>query len=358
MKKSSRILLVAILLVSLFSSCENKVSMLTVIHKDGSLHREVSFLADSTVMRGKDTSNKCFARILESNQWTKKWNVSEKDSRKSKLMCKASRDFASASEMAEAYPLTIGGKSILKDCRLERHFKGFYTDYTFSETYNDFSSLFKIPLIKYLDKEAASYWLTGKPNVMEGKSGYETQEYLENMNRQFDRWLTANIMNDVIDVLVDNYDSLKGIPISRKEILIKRDSLINYASEKGLSLANGSLGIGRTISTFFHSDYFMEPCKDNGFVDRKLQNKIELIFEGLSLLDVDYQLTMPGTKIIDCGQGIIKDNVISFRLTGVRLLSRDYTISASFRSTNYWAFIVTLLVIIIAVWTSVRLKKK
>jgi hypothetical protein len=47
--------------------------------------------------------------------------------------------------------------------------------------------------------------------------------------------------------------------------------------------------------------------------------------------------------------GKVDGNVISYRFSGERLLPHDYVISATSRVTHVWAYIATLLVIILAI---------
>ena len=47
--------------------------------------------------------------------------------------------------------------------------------------------------------------------------------------------------------------------------------------------------------------------------------------------------------------GKVDGNVISYRISGERLLPHDYVISASSRVTHVWAYIITILVIIVAI---------
>ncbi|MBO7597282.1 MAG: hypothetical protein J6T70_09590, partial [Bacteroidales bacterium] len=63
---------------------------------------------------------------------------------------------------------------------------------------------------------------------------------------------------------------------------------------------------------------------------------------------------MPG-EVTDSGNGYLSDGVITYILSGERLIPADYTITATSRQTNIWAYVVTIIVIILAigswVWT-------
>ena len=61
---------------------------------------------------------------------------------------------------------------------------------------------------------------------------------------------------------------------------------------------------------------------------------------------LDYVL--PG-KVIDGGDGVVEGNVIHYKFSGERLIPHPYVINATSRITNVWAFIVTFLVIVLAI---------
>ena len=62
----------------------------------------------------------------------------------------------------------------------------------------------------------------------------------------------------------------------------------------------------------------------------------------------NYDLKMPGT-VTEAGMGQYDGNVIHYRLGGERMIPGSYTITATSRVTNIWAFIVTFLIVFIAI---------
>ena len=67
-------------------------------------------------------------------------------------------------------------------------------------------------------------------------------------------------------------------------------------------------------------------------------------------------LVMPG-HVIDGGMGKVDGNVIHYRFSGERLLPHEYVISATSRVIHIWAYIVTILVIIIAIGSFIYRRK-
>ena len=58
---------------------------------------------------------------------------------------------------------------------------------------------------------------------------------------------------------------------------------------------------------------------------------------------------MPG-MIVNPGTGIIKDGIIHYSPTGERLIPGDYIITAASRVTHIWAYVVTVLIILVALF--------
>ena len=65
-------------------------------------------------------------------------------------------------------------------------------------------------------------------------------------------------------------------------------------------------------------------------------------------LKVDYRLVLPGT-IRDAGNGVLEQGAVRFRLTGNRLVPHDYTLAATSRAINIWAFVLTALILLAAI---------
>ena len=81
--------------------------------------------------------------------------------------------------------------------------------------------------------------------------------------------------------------------------------------------------------------------------DNRLDEKYKY-YSFLVMMKPTLDYVMPG-KVIDAGAGVIDGDVIHYRLGGERMIPGDYTITATSRVTNVWAFVVTILVVLLAV---------
>ena len=117
-----------------------------------------------------------------------------------------------------------------------------------------------------------------------------------------------------------------------------------------------SEGIKQNIDAYFHTDAF---TTFSGF-KWALEKSLEDYETGYSFyfvnLYMNYDLVMPGT-VIDAGIGQVVNDTVRYRLSGERLLPHDYAITATSRKANIWAFIVTGLVILLAIGSFVYGRK-
>ena len=251
-------------------------------------------------------------------------------------------------------PLNLNGSRIQSKATLEKHFRWFYTEYTFTETFISVADTFKIPVYDYADKDVVSYWFTGQPNLMQGLTGAEVAQRIDTMETWVDKWVNANLYQSVFEYMVDNYDSIPNPPVSKERFVELRDSVYIYIISKNNNALD--IDIPNTYKEFFHSDSYAAFFDDDAPLGEGLSDKLSTQLNIFGF-DVPYVLTMPGT-VVNPGIGVIKDGDIYFRLTGERLIPGDYTITATSRVTHIWAYIVTVLIIILAIGSFIYRRKK
>ena len=216
------------------------------------------------------------------------------------------------------------------------------TDYTFTETFTyEDSTLFPIPLSRFLSTDTVSFWFTGQPNLTQGLSGAEAKEQLDNIEKKINQCTNANWFYEISNVIIANYDKIQNPPVSKERFSSVRDSLVMQPcvlnADEGEGLRNH---IPNQIGKVFQSDSYTQFLKtyEGGF-----EPYVQLFSFG-----TNYDLKMPGT-VTEAGMGQYDGNVIHYRLGGERMIPGSYTITATSRVTNIWAFIVTFLIVFIAI---------
>ena len=360
-------------LVLILASCKNKDDrMLTVINADGTCSREYTF--HSTQQWLGIPPEEDYDSIVDKT-WERSWSIQGADSVRypvplteaqldsmqaldlskplgNLLMVHARKDYNSVEEMsAEIYRAEqhhlVKAEGVKASSKLEKRFKWFYTDYTFTETFaNEDSTLFPIPLSQFLSADTASYWFTGQPDLARGLSGAEQKEMLDVIEKKVGQWTNANWFYEICNVIIANYDKVQNPPVSKERFASVRDSLVMLpwvinADEEGFT-SNGIFS-SQLEKTFQSEAYtqFLHSYKGG------------LGQYGSLSFGTNYDLVMPG-RVLDAGMGQYDGEVIHYRLGGERMIPGDYTITATSRVTNVWAFVVTILVILLAVGSTLR----
>lgn len=382
--KTNRVL-IGLIAAVLLTSCNNDEStMQTVINEDGTCSREISFHPDPQGVMAKADEPIEDHCLHFSTDWERTWSVVGEDSLRhpvpmtqeqwdslqrvypkqnvaSKILLHCKRDYQSVSEMSDSLTLLV--RDLFKaTSTLEKNFKWFYTDYVFEETFSiiDSKQYFPIPIEDYLSADTASYWYTGQPDLTKDLSGAEQKEVLDGIETKVSQWLNANAFAYVYDYIGHvYYKELKNPPVSQDRFLALRDTLVKLPAVQNMSLGGMGEQINNILKDYYHSDVYSDLSlfHDN----EKLEWVMNQKYRGYKLLTTmmafHYDLVMPG-KILDSGIGTAEGHVIHYKFSAERLIPHDYIISATSRVTNIWAFIVTFLVIAIAIGSFFYRKKK
>ena len=335
--------LLSTILLTALTACESgHIDMNTIIHADGTCRREICFRADSAALANGSISN-AHSNLLD-NLNDNNWTYEVQDT----FRVKAYRDFSSPEEMAEAMPLQVAGQQVKSKAKLEKQFRWFYTDYIYTETFESIAPTFVIPLTNYMEKDMADFWLTGTPDVMKGYSGLEMKDYLDSMEDAYMHFVNANILNDLMDVLAEHYEDIPKAPVSKEEFLASRSELIEQADKMSTDVLN--FEPEKLLAETFKTEAYNQALKDDPVISEAWEQR-QNIYVSLLMLDVDYQLTMPGgiIEIYKCGDGVFRDGELHYRLNGMRLLAPCYTIKATSSGKNNWALYLSLAIILLAI---------
>lgn len=369
-------IIATMMLVLIMASCKNKDDrMLTVINEDGTCSREYTFHTTQQWLSASPDED--YDSIVDKT-WERSWSVLGADSVRypvplteaqldsmqeldlskpigNLLMVHAKKTYQSVEEMSanlyrpEQHHL-VKAEGIKATSKLEKRFKWFYTDYTFTETFTcEDSTLFPIPLDRFLSADTVSYWFTGQPNLVQGLSGAEAKELLDGIEKKINQWTNANWFYEICNVIIANYEKIQNPPVSKERFSSVRDSLVMQPCVLNAEATEGAGDhITDLIDKTFQSDAY-----------KQFLQTYEGVFGAYGILSfgTNYDLQMPGT-VIDAGMGQYDGDVIHYRLGGERMIPGSYTITASSRVTNVWAFIATGLIVLFAIGTFFFRKKR
>lgn len=353
----TRIKLLALLATSILAgSCGKQDStMRTIVRPDGSCTRTIEIQLDTALLTNGWPDFDMIAFQFDQN-WTLNWtDKGSKDrrpfpvrhARTDSIVVIASSEWDKVEDMARHTLFVPGSKTITPKAEFRRSFKWFYTDYTYQETYPKVSLPFKIPLEKYLSTAEIGYWFGGEPNLGQGLSGMETDDLMDGIKEKYGKWLVANWVEGLCGIIEDNYSSIKNAPVGRQEFTAKRQILIQEACRRSRSIIEKV--DEQAVGDIFHK-VFRSTAYDRILNDDSKTAALERTFSAFDALvhtTVDYQILMPGS---DGEEGKASGGAFfQYRLTGSRLLAGEYIIDPYVRVKNLWAFLLTALIMLLAV---------
>ena len=369
--------------VLFIASCTQPTDMLTVINSDGSCYREFAENADSAFLMGDISyEHNPFVTDIDST-WKIAWsfknsglrtdfplsktvfdsiskittNNSRAEGKTSKehILVFARRNYKSVDEMDSTFKLKCSNEwSDLKvKHSLEMKFRWFYTFYTYREIYPKIETKMIIPIEKYLSHSEAMYWFTGEPNIMAGLNGVETREYAGEIETKFRQWFNENTWDAEYKVLLANYDKMKNPPVSKIRLANLMDTIfkakVNQAEEFKVEHILDDYFKTNAFSTFWKAGNspmgkYEKDLNEQGFV--KYFSKY-----------FTYKLLLPG-KITRPNNAVVQGDTLVWKLSAYRMIPADYVIEAQSRKANVWAFILTGLILIVAVGSLVWKPKR
>lgn len=377
--KTNRLYIIAAALVLLITSCDNESNMLTIINEDGTCSREMSFHPyPQSVMAPVDQSIENDGLHFGSD-WERTWSVMGDSTRhacpiteaqwdslqkvfpnsyvRSHILMHTKRDFSSVAEMSDS--LTKVVNHLFKaTASLDKHFKWFYTDYVYTETYTltDMQQPFPIPLDRFVSADTASYWFTGQPNLAEDLTGSEQKELLDGIESKISQWMNANTFDYIYTYIAHVFwKDIKNPPVTNGQFLANKDSIVMSPAVANMKIFDEPEQVAKILKDYYHTDAFEPLFSEDHHWDRILDHQY-MSLKYLMWMKPQLNLVMPG-RVIDSGMGKVDGNVISYRFSGERLLPHEYVISATSRVTHVWAYVITFLVIIVAIGSFFYRKK-
>ena len=315
------------------ASCEEwNVQMDTQVLRDGSCVRTIRTDNDGCLITDEGWD------VLETKD-------SVRDFPKDKIRAVAiSRKFDKVEDMNGFPALHIFGKPLKSESTLDRKFKWFYTDYTFTETFQGWQDSFSIPVTDYMSQDEASFWFTGYPELPKGITGKEL-DYLADISCNAEHWAFDVVWDIYFKAIARYYDQIDNPPVDCETFLSMRDSVMKSSYEEDLDFWGGRGNNAlKYLDRFFKTKVFTETDfpEDDTYSDALWYQSV-----GLGCLKISYTLNMPG-KVIDAGRGQVEDGVIKYSFGGDYLTVGDYTFTATSRAVNVWAFLLSGLVILVA----------
>lgn len=329
--KMCKSILLFLLAFILLASCDHNVSMETTVHEDGSLDKTIIF-------ENKDSTN--IIGLKDKNGWTKTVELkkAQPDSVKdNERIITFKNSFASA-EAANA-ELALPNDSLFQvTSKFEKKFKWFYTYIYYSETYHSLNRMNLKP-DDYLTPEDYAF-INRLP--AEGKQISKADAfYLSELNKRiFDVYGMKAFYEEYFEL---NVQLLKDNKLENRWI----DTLNNHKEDIFELLENKKdLPEDFMLTTMdsLHIPLDYKKAKEQyDIMFRQLNSKTNFI---TTANDGKYinRINMPWT-VVKTNADSTAGNTLVWAPPSIKFLLKDYTMYGECRKLNWWAVIVSVLIV-------------
>lgn len=330
-------------------------TVITVVHRDGSVYRRYEVRGDSAqVFKGS-------LKIPSEKDWLVKHELTYKDkgdttSEKSQYMYTASHTFKNSAAL-NAWMADDTAKSRVRPAvRVEKRFRWFYTYYSYSETYPMTWPFRTIPVdsfltdieqavaiddgtVVYSPENKAMVWKEGREPVLTPADSVVMNAIGDSCDMKMQQWMVATMAQYYIDLADSAFGKeavvkqLTGKTTEfRKAIIHKFEHLFDDSISAGAltALADSVTGSGR----------FMELYRENPAAFTPFNDRLEET--GIIMTDDSYshRLSMPG-KVFSTNAPEIHAGTLEWEIESEYFLMKPYVLEASSRIANTWIMVVT-----------------
>lgn len=347
MKRIMNKISMSVLMLAL-ASCSTNYRMVTRISEDGKMHREVYAQADSAFMAGNRSNNPFLFQL--DNEWT----VQTLDScikvdffgKKENLNVKVARTVDALGNISffspkEKWMLPLA----VPQERLEKHFRWFYTYYTYTCDFPEIKDKGPIPMDKYLSKHEQAFLFQGDMSACQGMNGMELKEELEDVEGKFMAWLyhtQFELSYHVVEHFLQKNGDTTYLPRVRDE----KGEIFETDKKRREDWECSPEYVCGLLDKHYDTTDFSALYKAN---EKEMQQSYDEACITMELFgyQIKFELAMPG-KLLSANTVLKENDRLLWKVDAYRLLGEKYVLEAESRTMNVWAFVVTGFLIVLA----------
>lgn len=289
----------------------------TKINADGSCTRVVTVEGDTSKLTSLPFP------IPADKSWKIEKRKSEKDS--TKIIYSAEKTFNDVNDVNTEYR---NKSKIGIEVKFEKKFRWFYTYYEYEEIYNKYFPIKSVPLKEYLNKEDYQKFLDGDTTkAFKDKLGkYADKNYKEYFLAEFLKTCKRHNINN----------------ISQESVDANKEKIVEMLESK-----KGDLdGVLKSLELILRSKSLMLIKSDIELIVEDIAKKIE--WTGFADGTYSNQISMPGV-ILSTNSKSVKGNTVEWNVDADRFLYDDLVMKVESRTANVAVFVITGIVIVLAI---------
>lgn len=338
-----RKLFVSLVLLMAIISCEGPETTVTnIVGRNGSVLRK----AEMKYTREKLTM--ADFNVPVDSSWNLKDSIAFSAKGDTTWFLFAEKLFGSADAINEAYLADTGkNSSVTRTATFKRKFKWFTTTWYFAEKCEK-SLLHGYPINEYLTAEEITFMnLPNKKSdeLVMGPDSLEYRSLIDSLQLHTEQWMVRSLISEMIEdagVLCES----SGKDSLTTEILRSHESDFYRLAGEDADLEEICTAVlGDSLYAKF------KPEIDSALVLTDIKFDRSWLFE-----DFTMQIVMPADLKSTNGYSM-SDGTLAWPVTGNHFLTEDYIMYAESRDINYWAVIVTLLLLAASLYLMLNPKR-
>jgi hypothetical protein len=316
-----------------------EVYVRTTISADGSCERIITIKNSS-----KNVPAEAFPLPLDST-WSVEWKETKDSNNRYEYV--ARKRFQTPEELEHAYAAQKDSGNIKLHISLHKKFEWFYTYVHYKEVYAMQNAFMYVPVSNYLTPEEIERVVQGEKN--------------DTLKHKVELWDMRNMFEDFYRSLVDEIQRRNDAAVSLSLLAEKKEELF-------LRLITDTTSKGKEISEdseLLHM--FADVLKNKTILSYQsfAETRWETVVNKMTKQNStpggwNYSVQMPGI-LLETNGNVVEGNVVTWKFNGDQIHVGDYSMSASSRVTNMWAFVTTgiavLCMLIVVIFTSIRKRK-
>jgi hypothetical protein len=344
------------------ASCVTNYKMTTTIRPDGSCLREIYAQGDSAFLAGDQAKNPYLFYLDSGWQLTPVETENVHDRFGNKYNVKVSKTFRSIGEIASGLQFDEDSRPVAAPVEsFQKHFRWFYTYYSFKAVYSDISANIPVSIDNYLNKSEQKLWFQGDFSAYAGMNGIELKDEMDNIEKEFWKWYARNIFETDFEAVYD-FEKLSDNNAYTSQMQSVKDTLFQSLFKDFMSIDNQieTADIYQALDKYFKTNYFSNSYKNNQQqIDRLVEKKeepIKKLIESLFDKEIEYELIIPG-KPVYTNAPVNRQDTLLWKVNALRFTTADYELIAESRTVHIWAFGLTFLLLALSIYCFVKAKR-
>jgi hypothetical protein len=235
------------------------------------------------------------------------------------------------------------------DESIQKHFRWFYTYYSFKTVYPTISAKTPISIDTYLNKSEQKLWFQGDFSAYAGMNGIELKDEMDDIEKRFWEWYTRNHYENYFEAIFDFEKKSENNQYLSKMQTVKDTLFQSLVPLNSIETADIYLGLDSCFTTNYFSALYKKNKQSIDSLIEEKEDYINNLIENLFGKEIDYELIIPGT-LLYTNAPINRQDTLIWKVNALRFTADDYELIAESRSIHIWAFVVTFLLLILSIY--------